>query len=259
MDTFSEIRDNSPDGDSMRYLFLLFLLTGVLVTGSCRGHDSADGDGDTDGDTDGDVDGDGDADGDADTDVDGDIAADGDTDPTDFHLTVRLQTGFRPQAVDVLEVVLYSCDPSSTLGDSVGVQAEDGITWEIRPGSVGDELHVELTGDYCEANMVEVSSDTFEIDVLFYGCRAELACNLSATVYWFDLDGAPQDIGFGTGLLELPVAPGAGTTVEVVCRPAYSWTCLTGCDASMSVCPGGVSDCGSGSFDCIEDCCVPSG
>ena len=182
----------------------------------------------------------------------------GEPGPADFYVTVKLNTGFHPQAVDVLDVVLALTDATLTFDDSEGSQYEDGITWETRLGSSGDELHVEVSGDYFEANAMEVSTDTFEIDIPFNGGREEVDCNIRATARWHDLDGMLVDIGYGTGRLELPVAEGTRVPVEVICHGDYGWTCRTGCDPAMQDCPEGVEDCGTGLFECIEGCCEPA-
>jgi len=125
--------------------------------------------------------------------------------------------------------------------------------------SAGYELAVELSGDYFEANAMEVAADTFEIDIPFNGEAAE--CNIRGTARWRDLDNMLVDIAFGTAHIDglnLPLATGTRIPVEVNCLPDYGWTCRTGCDETMQDCPEGVENCGSGYFECIDGCCVPA-
>lgn len=178
----------------------------------------------------------------------------GDQDPPDFFITVKLHTSFLPRSVDRLEVVLF--DATMTLEDMSGEAQDGGIRWETRDGDRADEFAVNLTGEYFRANAVEVSRDTWEIDLPFIGGQEEGAFNLRASVYWIDPDGEEQEIGFGTGHVEFPLSPqGSGVAVEVNCRDGWAWTCQTGCDGSVQPC-GGIEDCGSGFWECVDGCCV---
>jgi len=191
--------------------------------------------------------------------------ADGEEDlrPADFYLTVKLATNFRPQAVDQLEVVMY--DSTMVLLDELNDEHYDGgVTWETRDGPRGDEFVVRLTGEFFQNNAMEVSQDTFEIDIPFIvperwdGDPPEpSAFSVTATAYWEDYDGVLQEIGRGTGELELPQEGRNPTTIEVICDGDWAWTCRTACDPAASQCTSGVEECGTGSWDCIDECCVP--
>lgn len=179
----------------------------------------------------------------------------GDPEPPDFYITVKLHTGFQTQAVHRLEVVVY--DPTMVLGESQGQSDDGGLSWETRDGATGDEFAISLTGTYFVQNAVEVSQDTFEIDIPFHGGDTDGGFNIRATVYWTDFEGVEEDIAFGTAILELPVpTPSARVPVEVTCRPDWAWTCMTGCGPAAQPCED-VEDCGSGFFECVEGCCVP--
>lgn len=178
----------------------------------------------------------------------------GNLEPPDFFVTVKLHTGFFPLAVDRLEVVIY--DSSKHLSESEGQARGGGISWEMRDGPLGDEFAVNMTSDYFLENAVEVAADTWEIDIPFIGGGEEAGFNVQAAVYWTDPDGDEQQIGFGTGILELPMErQGSGITVEVECRSGWDWTCRTGCDNSAQTCDN-VEECGSGFWDCIDGCCI---
>jgi len=182
----------------------------------------------------------------------------GDPAPPDFYITVKLHTGFQTQAVDRLELVIS--DPRMVLGESQGENDEEGgITWQTRDGASADELVVSVSADYFAQHAVEVSADTFEIDVPFLGGDEPAEFNLRATVYWTNLEGEEEDIAFGTAILELPVAySSARVPIEVTCRPDWAWTCMTGCARAPASQPcEGVEDCGTGFFECVEGCCVP--
>lgn len=183
--------------------------------------------------------------------------------PADFYLTVKLSTNFRPLAVDSLEVVLY--DSTMVLVEELeGEHYNGGITWVTREGPRGDEFVITLTGEFFQNNTMEVSQDTFEIDIPFIvpdswdGNPPEgSAFSVTATAFWEDYDGELQEIGRGTGQLELPQEGRNPTTIEVECHGEWAWTCRTACGSTSLQCPTGVDDCGTGDWDCVDECCVP--
>lgn len=180
----------------------------------------------------------------------------GDPKEPDFYITVKLKTGFVSNAVDRLEVVIY--DPTILMEESVG-EAEDGaISWETRSSGSGDEFAISMTNEYFMNHGIEVAAETWEIDVPFHGGADEGGFNVRTTVYWVDPDGEENDIGFGTGILELPLSTaGSRVTIEVDCRstPDWAWTCITGCGPSVNRCDG-IEDCGSGHWECNDGCCI---
>jgi hypothetical protein len=186
-------------------------------------------------------------------------AAPEELDPPDFYLTIKLATNFRPQAVDQLEVVVR--DALMILEESSGEYADGGITWETRDGTSGSEFSIVLTGEYFQANAMEVSRDTYELDIPFIipeswhgSSPADAAFSVQAAAFWADADGELQQIGRGTGQLPMPLTGPYPTTVEVVCDAAWAWTCRTGCADSSDQCAD-IEDCGSGSWNCVDECC----
>lgn len=182
--------------------------------------------------------------------------------PPDFYLTIKLATNFRPLAVDELEVVIY--DALMLLDDSSGEHESGGLAWETRAGASGDELALTLTGDYFQANAMEVSRDTYELDIPFIvpdrwhrTSPADAAFSVRATAFWEDADGVLQQIGRGTGQLPMPLTGPYPTTVEVLCDRDWAWTCRTGCSDDADQCEA-IEDCGSGTWNCVEGCCEPA-
>jgi len=181
----------------------------------------------------------------------------------DFYLTVKFATNFRPEAVDQLDVYIY--DALMLLEDSSGEESDGGISWESGQGASGDELHLTLTGDYILVNAMEVSRDSYEIDIPFLvpdswrnSPPADAAFSVRAEARWEDPDGELQQIGRGTGQLPMPPHGSNPITIVVNCDPPmeWAWTCRTGCADGVAPCAGDVEDCGSGTWDCVDGCCA---
>ena len=181
----------------------------------------------------------------------------GDPKPPDFYITVKLKTGYVANAVHRLEVVLY--DATRVLGEREGDAEGGSISWQTRDNEGVDEFAISMTNEYFLHHAIEVSPETWEIDVPFHGGTGDEAnFNIRATVYWSDADGEENDIGQGLGRLMLPMTDTGGrVTVEVECRatPDWSWTCITGCAPSVNRCDVS-DDCGSGFWECVEGCCI---
>ena len=179
----------------------------------------------------------------------------GEADPVDFYVTVHLQTGFKVNVVDRLEVV-FQAAPGSSLEQVEGEDFEGGISWETREGDRGDEFVVNTTGDYFRTTAAEVAQDTWELDIPFQDGSAEGSFGLYATVYWEDESSIERDVGYGTAAsFELPRPANPPVVVEVTCRDAFQYTCRTGCAPSVNPCDDR-EDCGSGTWACVEGCCV---
>jgi hypothetical protein len=179
----------------------------------------------------------------------------------DFFVTVQLAQNFSPRAVDRLELIFT--DPAVLLDESAGEIYDGAISWETTASAGGDSLGVAVTGEYFQRNAFEAPGGVFELDVPFLGGLdvPEAQFRTEATALWLDdATGDHESIGFGTTVVEMPVAAGATATVEVACLTAgdWGWTCRTGCGPAANQCTEGVEQCGTGRFDCVEECCVPA-
>ena len=186
---------------------------------------------------------------------DGDEASEPES--ADFYVTVKLERGFLPTAVDRLEILVY--DSLMILEELHGDQFDGGITWNTRDGANGDEFVVEMTGDYFQANAIEVAEDSWELDVPFIGGLEEAAFNIYVTVYFEDNNGTFHEIGYGTSRLPLPVDQlGTSFAVDVNCDRDWGYTCTTGCDDGAERCEDSTDVCGEGAWECVDGCCVPA-
>ena len=178
----------------------------------------------------------------------------------DFYIAVQLVTGFEPRAVDRLDMVIQ--ESSMTLEDGSGELYDGEITWETREGARSDELFVRITGDYFQQNAYEMPGDVHEIDIPFLGgLSGETGqFRVEARAFWLDLDEEYQQIGFGTGVLDLPTEQGTTLTVQVDCsdQTNWGWTCQTGCAPASNECTDGIDQCGTGFWECVDNCCEPA-
>jgi hypothetical protein len=182
-------------------------------------------------------------------------------DPPDFYVTVQLEQGFEPGAIERLEVVVTNS--SVRLEDSEGELYDGGITWRTRVGSVGDELLIAVTGDHVVRNAFLVPGDFHELDIPVLGglSGTETTFRFEVRAFWIDHREELNQIGFGTATADFPLERSSSVTVEVSCfnEREWGWTCRTGCDPSEEQClSGDVSECGTGNYECIDGCCVPT-
>ncbi len=179
----------------------------------------------------------------------------GEPDPVDFYVTVHLQTGFEPNVVDRLQVTIQA-DVDVAFGASEGSDLGGGISWRTEGEGIGNSFVIETTGDYFRTTAAEVSRDTWEIDIPFQGGHQEGSFSPAASVYWDDADGVEREVGYGTqGIFDLPRRVTDPIVIEVNCRPDWQYTCRTACAPAVNPCEDR-EDCGSGTWACVEGCCV---
>lgn len=179
----------------------------------------------------------------------------GEPDPVDFYVTVHLRTGFTPNVVDRLET-LIEADVDVAFDPSEGSDFDGGISWHTEGEGIGNAFVVEMTGEYFRTTAAEVARDTWEIDIPFQGGHEPGSFSPSASVFWEDADGDEQEVGYGTqDIFELPRSATAPIVIEVTCRDAWQYTCRTGCAPAVNPCVDR-EDCGSGTWACVEGCCV---